>query len=260
MREEAAFDRIDPTAAWRALDDELGRWSEEGQIASLWWRDDDAVAPTPQLDRLLSLAGNVPVAVAVVPAAAEEGLADCLSQVAVLQHGWSHRNHGGGGKKSEFPQGRPQEAVAGELAAGRDRLRALFGDRALPVLAPPWNRFDAGFLPLLPEAGLRALSRQGARHAQSPTAGIVEVNVHADLIDWRRGRGFAGTAAVLGALVRHLEARREGSADPAEPTGILTHHLIQDRAAESFLSALLGATRAHPAARWLDARAVFGSA
>jgi peptidoglycan/xylan/chitin deacetylase (PgdA/CDA1 family) len=259
MREEA-FDRIDPTAAWRALCDELDRWGEQGQTASLWWRDDDAVAPTPQLDRLLSLADDVPVAVAVIPAAAEESLSQALSGVRVLQHGWSHRNHGGDGKKSEFPGGRDAAAVAAELAGGRERLRALFGERALPVLAPPWNRFDARFLPLLREAGLHALSRQGARHAASPEPGIAEVNVHADLIDWHGGRGFAGAPAVLGMLERHLRARREGSADREEPTGILTHHLIQDRAAESFLSELLALTRRHPAARWLDAAEVFGSA
>jgi hypothetical protein len=231
-----------------------------GRMATLWWRDDDAVAPTPQLDRLLRLAGEVPLALAVVPAAAQPELAASLAdrpQVAVLQHGWRHCNHGGDGKKSEFPAGRDPAAVGGELAAGRDRLQALFGERALPVLAPPWNRCDDSFLPLFAAAGLGAISRRGPRPKPSPVPGIGEVNIQADLVAWRGDRGFVGEAASLACVVRHLAARRCGGADPEEPTGILTHHLVQDRATEAFLSQLLAVTCAHPAATWRDSRHMF---
>ena len=44
-------------ATWTELDDELNRWAEAGIVADFWWRDDDAEAPGPELDRLLALAG-----------------------------------------------------------------------------------------------------------------------------------------------------------------------------------------------------------
>ena len=45
--------------------------------------------------------------------------------------------------------------------------------------------------------------------------------------------------------------------DRDEPTGLLTHHLIQDKATDDFLYRLLRLTRGHPAARWLDAAEIF---
>lgn len=250
---------------WSDLEEELDCWRAAGRSATLWWRDDDAVAPSPALDRLLRLAGTVPLALAVIPALVEAGLADWLTAqapaVSILQHGWRHANHAGEhGKKSEFPPGRPAAAVAAELAAGRERLAALFGARALPVLAPPWNRFDEAFLPLLSENGLLGLSCLGPRPAGRAAPGIALANVQLDLIAWRVDRGFLGTGAALAALIGHLRERRLGRADPAEPTGILTHHLVQDGAAEAFLRQLVMLTGAHPAVRWLDAVAVFSGA
>ncbi|HJY51084.1 MAG TPA: hypothetical protein VJ349_20980, partial [Stellaceae bacterium] len=96
---------------------EFDFWEETGKIATLWWRDDDAVRPTARLGRLLSIAPGVPVSLAVIPADAEPELAQWLDQhlrsapkasVAVLQHGWRHLNHSGVGKKSEFPAERPR--------------------------------------------------------------------------------------------------------------------------------------------------------
>ena len=34
----------------------LTRWRDEGRTLPIWWRDDDAIAPTPALERLLALA------------------------------------------------------------------------------------------------------------------------------------------------------------------------------------------------------------
>jgi hypothetical protein len=44
-----------------------------------------------------------------------------------------------------------------------------------------------------------------------------------------------------------------------EPTGILTHHLVQDEATDAFLDRLIAVSVAHPAALWLDAREIFSS-
>jgi hypothetical protein len=42
-----------------------------------------------------------------------------------------------------------------------------------------------------------------------------------------------------------------------EPTGILTHHRIQDEATDAFLDRLTAVSLAHPAVLWLDAGEIF---
>jgi hypothetical protein len=256
-------------ARWCDLVSELDGWREAGQVATLWWRDDDAAKPSCRLDRLLSIASNIPVSLAVIPAAAGPQLAEYLAHpsrskrpapIGILQHGWHHTNHAPAGRKSEFPAGRSRHAVASELAAGQTRLAKLFGAHALAVLAPPWNRFDPSFLPLLGDCGLTAISRQQPRHAACPAPGIAEVNVHVDLVAWAGDRGFIGEAAALGGIVGHLRARRLRELDASEPTGILTHHLVHDEPTEIFLRHLVAVTCTHPAARWLDAASVFPDA
>ena len=207
---------------------------------------------TPALGRLLSLAGPTPLALAVIPATAEPGLADALrgrETVTVLQHGWSHTNHGGAGKKSEFPPERPEAEVESDLRHGHERLTALFGEVA-PVLAPPWNRFAAEFEALLPRAGIAALSTMGSREPGE----AARVDVHVDLVAWKTGRGFVGTEAALGGIVRELGRRRHG--DSAGPVGVLTHHLIVDDATAAFVSELQAVVAGHSAARWADIREV----
>ena len=77
-------------AGWTDLGAELDAWAETGRSATLWWRDDDAVAPTPALDAQLRIAGTTPLALAVIPSETGPLLANGLSSwpnVAVLQHG-----------------------------------------------------------------------------------------------------------------------------------------------------------------------------
>ncbi|HEY1259765.1 MAG TPA: polysaccharide deacetylase family protein [Stellaceae bacterium] len=250
-------------AGWRDLEEELELWEETGRVATLWWRDDDATVASGPLDRLLALADGVPLALAVIPATAEAGLAWRLARtplVALLQHGWCHLDHATDRKKSEFPPGRPSDAVAADLVAGRARLGELFGATSLAVLAPPWNRFDDGFLPLLADCGIGAISRVKPRPTAWPVPGVLAVNVHVDLVAWRGDRGFIGEEAALGGIVEHLRGRRLDRFDCDEPTGILTHHLVQDERTAAFLARLLAMTRGHRAARWLDAREAFAAA
>jgi hypothetical protein len=254
---------------WPDLVAEFDRWQEAGEVATLWWRDDDAVAPTARLGRLLSIASGVPVSLAVIPAVAEPELAEWLARfprsgpdahIAVLQHGWRHLNHSGFGKKSEFPAERANLEVAWDLAAGRMRLTELFGTRALPVLVPPWNRLGDSFLGLLDSCGFAGISRARPRSATRPAPGVVEVNIHVDLVDWTGGRGFSGEAAALRGLVGHLQARRCGAVSADEPTGILTHHLVQDEATDAFLDRLIAVSVSHPSVRWLAACEIFAPA
>src|SRR5690348_451640 len=151
-----------PAAAdWPDLIAELDRWDAAGRVASLWWRDDDAATATPELAKLRSLARGTPLALAVIPALATADLAEALrdaQSIRVLQHGWRHENRATAGKKCEYPAGLPASIVAAEVGAGRKRLAALFGERAMPVFVPPWNRIAPELLPVLAAAGMAALS------------------------------------------------------------------------------------------------------
>jgi hypothetical protein len=252
-------------AGWPALAEELEHWGAAGRVATLWWRDDDAATASVRLERLLASAREVPIALAVIPALADRTLAARLaspapSAVTVLLHGLRHADHSQGGRKSEFPSQRSAAAVAADLGAGRRLLEKLFGTTAIAVLAPPWNRFDSRFLPLLAGIGIGAISQAGPRRAAWLLPGLFAANIHVDLVDWAGGRRFVGEAAALALLLEHLRGRRLGLVDSAEPTGIMTHHLVQDSDAERFLDRLLGLTLAHSAARWLAAGEVFAPA
>jgi hypothetical protein len=236
---------------WTELARELDRWADAGRVATLWWRDDDAVAATPQLADLLRLAAGIPLGLAVVPADAEPGLADALAgvpEVGVLQHGWRHANHARHGKKSEYPAGRSAAEVSQELAAGKARLQALFGPRALPVMVPPWNRCASEFLPLLPQLGFAAISATPSRTPLPP--GLAALDVHIDPVAWHHDRGFVGEPAALGALIGQLQARRLGVQPPDRPIGLLTHHLVTDVATRAFIERLITVAGAHLAVRW----------
>ena len=251
--------------SWDRLDRELAAWAAEGREATFWWRDDDAVAASPALDRLLRLteSGGVPLALAVIPAPAEPGLAERLAtqpQVAVLQHGYAHRNHAGAGMRAvECGGERSLDAVAGELALGRERLHALFGGRFLPVLVPPWNRIDAALPPRLPALGFIGLSTWGARELAEACAGLRQVHTHADPVAWRKGRVFDGAERVVQAIADHLQARREGRADPQEPTGVLTHHLVHDEPGWAFLEELVQRLSRRAGLRWIAPAEAFGA-
>jgi hypothetical protein len=241
-------------ASWDTLTAELDAWAAAGRTATLWWRDDDARRPGPALMRLVDLTATVPLALAVVPADAEAGLADLPAHVSFLPHGWRHANHAAeGAKKSEFGPERPGFDRLADVALGWTRLRHLFGDRARPVFVPPWNRIEPDFVPRLANAGVVALSRFGPRQQREAAPGLAEVNVHVDIVDWRGSRGFVGESAALGALVAHLGARRGGQVDADEPTGVMTHHAVHDVACWEFLEELLAATAGTTAARWLSA-------
>ncbi len=255
----AGYDVV--SSAWRALADECARWHDLGRPVEFWWRDDDAAKPIPALVRLLAMveATQVPVALAVVPEAADAGLLAGLStRVWVLQHGVDHRNRAAAGeKKTEFPGAEPLDAALERLTRARVRLAALAGDRSIGVLVPPWNRLSAQLAMCLPAAGIRGLSRYGARSAVEAAPGLRQSNTHVDLIGWHAGRGFVGEKAALGLAVGHLAQRRLRSADPSEATGWLTHHACHDEAAWRFLERLFEVSRRLPGVQWVAARDLF---
>lgn len=246
---------------WRALGLELDSWATAGLKATFWWRDDDAAVIDPALTLMLQISARteVSVALSVVPATATEQLATYLENwplAAILQHGFEHVNHAPeGAKKTELASNRPLAAMLTDVEKGAERLRGLFGARALPVLVPPWNRISTGLAAALPKLGFVGLSAFRGRPVAPP--GLIEVNTHVDLINWRGRRTFVGERVALDATINHLRSRRLGSENQGEPTGILTHHLVMDDQAMAFLERFLTVTKAHRAVEWLSAETIF---
>lgn len=247
---------------WNELTRELDAWALAGQTATFWWRDDDATADTGALDRLLELANRhkAPLALSVIPYRVESSLAGRLAiepRITVVQHGFAHTNHAPpGGKKAELGPHRPVGVVLGELARGALALDEVFGQGWLRVMVPPHNRIDHALAAALPTAGYLGLSTYGRKPHSTP--GLTWVDVQVDPIDWQGTRGFVGTPSALGAALRDLAWRRAREFDSA-PTGILSHHLVHDSSAWSFLDDLLAAIAGHPAARLVHPRTVFAA-
>ncbi|WP_293807727.1 polysaccharide deacetylase family protein [uncultured Bosea sp.] len=241
--------------SWQALALELDRWSAAGRRIDLWLRDDDAVAPSPALDRLSDLTERfaAPVLLAVIPLLAEPALSATLRSKPLLrpcQHGATHRNHAPkGSKKSEFGAEREAAEVDAEIACGWQRLRDLLGDDTLPIFVPPWNRIAQDHAARLSALGFAGLSCfRGYRHGAA--GGPLLLNTHIDIMDWHAGRIGRAAADILDELVVLLAQRRQGETGDIA-LGLLLHHRDHDEAAWTFLSDLMRAA-AHPAVRVID--------
>jgi hypothetical protein len=235
---------------------ELARWRTEGLTLPIWWRDDDATTPTPALERLLALAKqfNAPLHLAVIPQPATIELAERLRTVPVafaLTHGWRHANHAQPDqKKAEFGAHRPVPVMLHEIAAGRRRLDELFGDRALPVFTPPWNRISPEVVEALSAIGFAAVSTFMPRRTKFAAGELLQVNTHLDPVAWKVGGGLLDPSLLDAQLARELEGRRLGNADNAEPYGLLTHHLVQDDATWAFTTIILEMLLDSGVTRW----------
>lgn len=244
---------------------ELDLWAGEGRVAAFWWRDDDAAKPTPALAQLLDLsdAHRIEVAVAVIPAMANDTLVDALDKrahVAVLQHGYAHKSHARAGEPAvECGGDRPVDQVLEELGEGRRRLEKMFGTRFEPILAAPWNRIERRVLDRLGEAGFRGASAFGPRAAMRGAHGLAVANAHVDPMNWRERR-FAGRGKALSGIIGELRSRRGSETEADEPLGLLTHHLDHDADLWAFLPEFFRATAAHPAARWINVEEAFAAA
>ena len=219
---------------WRPLDEALERAGDRGFSPGFWWRDDDAAAETPQLDRLLRLARRYEagIGLAAIPATIRPSLGTRLAEeegAFALVHGWSHANHAPEGeKKAEFGSHRDLEIMAAEAERSLQAARASLGARLLPVFVPPWNRIAKELVPVLPRLGFAGLSTFTDRTRARPAEGLVQVNTHVDPIDWHGTRSLAEPERIVASLARAVERRIAGAADRDEPIGFLTHHLVQD--------------------------------
>ncbi|MDE4133112.1 polysaccharide deacetylase family protein [Phaeobacter sp. QD34_3] len=244
------------TAQWRALDRELKAWQDAGMTLPLWWRDDDAVKHTPELERLADLSGRLglPVHLAIIPKDAQDSLADHLqdaSQLIPVVHGWAHISHAPATeKKAEFGAHRPVDDRLEEAEAGLCRLKELFGPALRPMFVPPWNRIAPDMLPWMAGLGYGALSTFTPRSQVKPAPGLVQINTHLDPIDWKGSRSLLPEDRLIHQVTQQLQDRRLGQADADEPYGILTHHLVHDAAIWTFTEALIAHLLAGPAVAW----------
>lgn len=252
-----------PAADWSPLDLVLRRTAERGRTVAWWWRDDDAVAHTPALDRLLEVARayDLPIVLAAIPGGTERSLTQRLGdepQAFSVVHGFRHANHAPPDeKKAEFGPHRPLDSLAHEARAALEAARAAFGTKLLAVFAPPWNRVAPALLPRLPALGYRAVSTYGARAAAEVAPGLRQVNAHVDPVDWRGTRGLAPADGIVARLAAALAARLDGEADPDEPIGLLTHHLVHDESVWRFCEALLDRLRRYDVLRYPSPHALF---
>ncbi len=249
--------------AWPMLQHELDCWTDAGLKASFWWRDDDAVSATPQLEALDELSQNfeVPVSIAVIPARINASLTAFMQgrdHFNVLQHGYSHTSYAAKGvKKIELGGERNLDSIITELSVGHQILSDAFPNHFVPVLVPPWNRIESKAYNILQAVGLTGISTVRARKKSHLVPGLLQINTHLDPISWRHGRGFIGSQIAIALLHQHLYLRRTTDRCREEPTGLLTHHLDQNDLVWSFCRNLFERLNQHPAVHWLSARQIW---
>ncbi len=242
---------------WSGLDQELDHWQQAGLRLPLWWRDDDAMSQSSELERLAALSADLdlPVHLAVIPQGATPDLARFIAEHPTLVpvvHGWAHQNHAPAGeKKAEFGAHRPLEELLDDAERGLTAMQNLFGGCLRPMFVPPWNRISPEMLTWLAGAGYTAVSTFTPRKAAKPASGLLRVNTHLDPIDWKGGRGLLPLDNLIMQVTRQLRDRRMGDADNAEPYGLLTHHLVHDDAIWSFIGALAKRLLDGPGEAWI---------
>lgn len=218
------------TPDWTPLRHALKEYRRSGMDLPVWWRDDDATAPSSALDQMQRLAESLdfPVHLAVIPGVARGTLAELTAtsdHMVPLVHGWLHQNNApAGAKKAEF--GLYNKNGVDNLTLALTRMRRLFGEHFLPVFVPPWNRIDPAYTDCLGAAGYCGLSTFTARSTPYAAPGLVQINTHIDPVDWHGTRSLKDPDLLISQTVDLLLARRAGAADASEPLGYLTHHLI----------------------------------
>ena len=249
----------DPQRFRQELTDHLDWFAERDRKVRFWWRDDDAIEPTPALERMLSLANThkVDLAFAVIPKMATKALAERFADqthALVLQHGWQHKNFQRkdlGEKAAELGSRRDPDDLMAELKAGHDRLQELFGDKFVKAMVPPWNRIDPEISRRLPGIGLSGLSTFTWHNF--PRAH--QLQSHIDILKWKKQVRFIGWESARLRFDLQLTRRRNTG---SEPVGLLTHHLVHDDGCFEFLEIFLEIAAHHEGAEWPDVKRLFG--
>jgi len=217
---------------WSPVRAELAKWRRKDLVLPVWWRDDDAIEPTANLELLMrqSEACDVPIHLATVPRNATKALAKLVQQHEVLipvVHGWAHKNYEpSGAARCEFGDSRSVQVRREEAEEGLRRLRVLMGDRVVPMFVPPWNRVSDSFIAELPSLGYAALSTCHSRQTVEAAPGMQQINTHIDPLYWQPSKSMSHPELIIERLTRLLKQRRQGKVDNEEPLGLLTHHLV----------------------------------
>jgi hypothetical protein len=225
----------------------------------VFFRDDDAGWGDARLFDLLDrfAARSLPVDLAVIPMALDHALAGQLvarPRVGLHQHGLAHVNHERAGRRHEFGPARDAATQHADLAAGRERLAALLGERADPIFTPPWNRCTADTGRCLAKLGFEVLSRE-ARATSLGVPGLRELPVSVDWFAHRRGERLSPD---------ELGERIAVAIGSEAPLGVMFHHAVMDaaemRRAAELLDAIAGHEQARPALMMDVARAAASAA
>lgn len=228
----------------------LLRAALDGCTVPRWFfvRDDDAGWADERLFALLDTMREAGAAIdlAVIPQALGDSLAAQLrarldasgGRLGVHQHGFAHTNHEPSGRKGEFGVARPLAQRVADVAAGREQLRAAFGERLDAIFTPPWNRCAPDLPSQLPALGIEVLSRDATAAAQ---AALPELPVQVDWCrHWREADGDARVA--LAATDTGLAAAVRGDA-PA--VGLMLHHAVMGDAELARLRELMRMLQHH---------------
>jgi hypothetical protein len=198
----------------------------------VFFRDDDGGWADERLLELVErfAVHGLPVDLAVIPAELPERLAERLarSHAGLHQHGYAHTNHQREGRKCEFGPARSRAQQHADIRAGRDRLRALLGDRLDPFFTPPWNRCTLDTGAVLAELGFALLSRE---HRAEPLGLLPELPVHLD---------------VARLSPDDLDERFAGHVRAGGPVGVMFHHAVMEPEDMARADALLGLLAGHP--------------
>lgn len=243
-----------PPLAFRLiLGSELRLWAKAGRAPVIWWRDDDARAPAPALDRLLELSRRheAPLTLAAIanpdlPALVRRLEAEPLVEIAV--HGFQHVNRQPAGQG--FGEVVASDSVDWVRAQLRSTVAAFHRAGAAPTLfTPPWNNLTPQLLEALPGSSLTAVS--GFDDFAGVASGIARLDAHLDVLRWKGGGRFRGTWKFLSRM-RRLMAERRLAGRWDEPMGLLTHHLDHDSTTWRFLDGFLAAFRVSSRRRLTD--------
>ncbi len=191
----------------------------------VFFRDDDAGWDDARLLALCDAfaAHGLPLDLAVIPAELHPDLAAGLRRrpVGLHQHGYAHANHQRAGRKCEFGSDRPAAAQRADIAAGRERLQALLGDRLDPFFTPPWNRCTRDTAQALADLGFTLLSRE---HRAEPFGLLPELPVHLDVARLGAAELDERFAALLGDGAVGLMFHHAAMEIPHELLALLASH------------------------------------
>ncbi len=237
---------------WRPVEAEIELWHDAHMTLPLWWRDDDAIEPTAQLEQLIGIAtdNDIPVHLAIIPKFATKELRDRISQtpyIIPVTHGWSHESHSPVDQKNaEFGSNRPIEDSIQDLILGADRMSDLFGSGMKSMFVPPWNRINPDLSEHLVAIGYDNLSTYLPRNTKYNIEKLEQINTHIDPISWKIDKSLIQSDTLITNIANALKDRRLGLTDNDEPFGLLTHHLIHDDAIWDFVKQFLTIMRKAP--------------